>query len=240
MGCIVGILTQHIGGFRNHRRGADQPVARPGLFRSASGLVAVLVGCSGAPSVTPEPSIEPAKPVSSTVEATVPVESPAETAFFTDIVFQSDPSGNDDGSGLTRLSDDPANDSNASLSPDGATIVFSSFRDGLRSEIYSMNADGTGQTNLTKNLGSHDYDPAWSPDGGKIVFKSARGLKEGAFQIYVMNADGCGPLGITDNDGYAWERYGLRMIPGSPSRCRGKGSRARSMSSTLKSRHRLD
>ena len=34
-----------------------------------------------------------------------------------------------------------------------------------------MNADGTGQTNLTNNRGSDD-SPAWSPDGTRIAFAS--------------------------------------------------------------------
>lgn len=45
----------------------------------------------------------------------------------------------------------------------GAKIAFQSNRDGNR-EIYVMNANGTGQTNLTNNL-AEDFAPAWSPDG---------------------------------------------------------------------------
>ena len=46
--------------------------------------------------------------------------------------------------------------------PSGPKITFSSKRDG-NDEIYSMNADGTGQTRLTNNPAS-DYDPAYSPE----------------------------------------------------------------------------
>ena len=35
-----------------------------------------------------------------------------------------------------------------------------------------MNADGSGQTNLTNNP-AFDFDPAWSPDGTKIAFRRA-------------------------------------------------------------------
>jgi len=46
-------------------------------------------------------------------------------------------------------------------SPDGTRITFQSDRDG-NDEVYVMNADGSGQTRLTNNLGK-DLLPAWSP-----------------------------------------------------------------------------
>ena len=51
-----------------------------------------------------------------------------------------------------------------------------------------MNADGSGQRSLTRNL-AYDGDPAWSPDGQKITFVSNR---DGRYEVYVMNADGSG------------------------------------------------
>ncbi len=51
-------------------------------------------------------------------------------------------------------------------------IAFETGRDG-NSEIYSMNPDGSGQTNLTNNS-TVDVNPAWSPDGTKIAFASER------------------------------------------------------------------
>ena len=68
---------------------------------------------------------------------------------------------NADGSGETRLTDNPALDRVPAWSPDGAEIAFMSSRDGI-DEIYVMNADGSGQTNLTNNPGS-DSSPAWLP-----------------------------------------------------------------------------
>ena len=47
-------------------------------------------------------------------------------------------------------------------------IAFEGFRDG-NTEIYLMNGDGSGQTNLTNNPAS-DGEPAWSPDGSQIAF----------------------------------------------------------------------
>ena len=51
-------------------------------------------------------------------------------------------------------------------------IAFTSGRDGAQ-EIYVMNADGSGQTNCTNNP-AYDFNPAWSPDGTKIVWHSRR------------------------------------------------------------------
>ena len=45
--------------------------------------------------------------------------------------------------------------------PDGQRIAFASLRD-ENSEIYVMNADGSGQTRLTDNPAA-DGSPSWSP-----------------------------------------------------------------------------
>ena len=74
-------------------------------------------------------------------------------------------------------------------------ITFMSSRDG-NAEVYVMNADGSGQTRLTKNNQTWDYCPAWSPDGSKIAFESDR---DGNWEIYVMNADGSEQTRLTNN-----------------------------------------
>ena len=97
-------------------------------------------------------------------------------------------------------------------------IVFSSNRDG-NAEIYVMNADGTGVSRLTNHPG-HDLDPAWSPDGERIAFRSNRDDEgetgEPAYEIYVMNADGTGVSRLTNADrtvrSPAWSPDGLNIV----------------------------
>jgi WD40-like Beta Propeller Repeat len=99
---------------------------------------------------------------------------------------------NSDGSGLHNLT--TAADSGPKWSPDGQKILFTSDRDGNR-EIYVMNPDGTGQTNLTANPAA-DFNPVWSPDSKQIAFGSNR---DGDYDIYVMNRDGTGLVQVTNN-----------------------------------------
>jgi Tol biopolymer transport system component len=71
---------------------------------------------------------------------------------------------NADGSGVTRLTDDPAQDRGPAWSPDGQRIVFFSYRSPVG--LYVMSADGSNET----ALGPGDSNPAWSPLGDKIAF----------------------------------------------------------------------
>ena len=66
-----------------------------------------------------------------------------------------------DGSGQTRLTNNPVLDGSPSWSPDGGRIAFDSLRD-ENPEIYVMNADGSGQTRLTDDP-EYDGSPSWSP-----------------------------------------------------------------------------
>jgi uncharacterized repeat protein (TIGR01451 family) len=81
----------------------------------------------------------------------------------------------------------------------GAKIVFGSLRDG-NMEVYTMNPDGTGQTNLTNNS-AYDGTVASSPDGSKIAFVSDR---DGNLEIYSMNADGSSPTRLTTDASSDW------------------------------------
>ncbi|MCH8876404.1 MAG: PD40 domain-containing protein [Chloroflexi bacterium] len=96
------------------------------------------------------------------------------------------------------------------VAPATGKIAFTSARDG-DSEIYVMNADGSGHTNLT-NHPAFDEDPTWSPDGSQIAFISDR---DGDSEIYVMNADGSGQTNLTNIPGAnfspAWSPDGTQI-----------------------------
>lgn len=139
-----------------------------------------------------------------------------------------------DGTGLTRLTDTPGYDAEATVGKDGR-IVFTSTRDGDM-EIYSMNGDGSDVRRLTNRPGP-DGGPFFSADGSKIVWRGrayAPGadldnyfslLKQGiwrptALEIFVMDRDGSNVRQVTDTGvGANWAPFftpdGTRIIYGS-------------------------
>ena len=87
-------------------------------------------------------------------------------------------------------------------------IAFTSDRDG-NTQIYTMNADGTGVTRLTNN-GAFDSSPNWSFDNSKIAFESNR---DGNYEVYAMNADGTGQTRLTNNPASIVTAVTLPMAP---------------------------
>lgn len=114
---------------------------------------------------------------------------------------------------LVRLTDTPGYDAEATVSPDGETIVFTSVRDGDL-EIYTMDLDGGNVTRLTHTPG-YDGGPFFSPDGSLICYRShhpAEGpelddyrrlladekVRPSVMEIMVMNADGSDQRQLTE------------------------------------------
>ena len=62
-------------------------------------------------------------------------------------------------------------------------------------DVWVMNAHGSDRTRLTDHP-AEDFDPAWSPDGTRIAFRSHC---DGNEEVYVMNADGSGQTNLTRN-----------------------------------------
>jgi Tol biopolymer transport system component len=128
---------------------------------------------------------------------TLPPEPPGKIAFSSDRAGNSDIYVMDpDGGSIIRLTDDPAEDTNPTWSPDGNRIAFVSTRDGNK-EIYTVSATGGGATRLTTNT-FEDFNPTWSPllTNQRIAFVSSR---DGNDEIYVMAADGTGQTNVTQN-----------------------------------------
>lgn len=101
-----------------------------------------------------------------------------------------------DGTSRTNLTNDPARDQDPAWSPDGSRLAFSSTRDGAHLDIWVVNADGSGLTNLTPladstESGQAGIEPTWSPDGTKIAY-SYQG------DVWVMDATtGAGKQNLT-------------------------------------------
>ncbi len=89
-------------------------------------------------------------------------------------------------------------DSQPAWSPDHKRIAFvRESRNGLSYTIWVMNANGTGQKQITKgNRG--DASPDWSPDGKRIVFRGNSPDRR-TFDLYSVGAGGTGLVDITRN-----------------------------------------
>ena len=88
-------------------------------------------------------------------------------------------------------------------------IVFASNRtagEGVNNpegdfEIFAMNRDGTGLTQLTEN-DAFDFEPEWSPNGKRIAFVGERGPFSS--DILVMNPDGSEERRVTTNPDFSF------------------------------------
>jgi Tol biopolymer transport system component len=122
---------------------------------------------------------------------------------------------NADGSKAKRLTTTPGYDAEATVSPDGKKIVFTSQRDGDL-DIYTMDVNGRNVKRLTSEPG-YDGGAFFSPDSKMIVYRRSTPKNEAelaryrallaehlivptTFEIWVMNADGSNKRQITNLD----------------------------------------
>lgn len=123
---------------------------------------------------------------------------------------------------LNKLTDTPGYDAEATVSPKGDLIVFTSMRDGDL-ELYTMKIDGSDVRRVT-NVPGYDGGAFFSPDGTKLLWRASR-PKEGAelneyrdllaqglvmptnMELYVANVDGSDMRRITDLGQANWAPY---------------------------------
>jgi TolB protein len=138
-------------------------------------------------------------------------------------IFMADLNGNI----VKRLTDTPGYDAEATLSPDGNQMIFTSDRDGDL-DLYMMDMRTFKVKRITHTLG-YDGGAWFSPDGSKIIWRASRPktqeevadylnlLKQGLvaptqMEVWIANADGSDPRQITH---YGQANWAPNFIPGS-------------------------
>ncbi len=133
-------------------------------------------------------------------------------------IFVSDLEGNI----VNQLTNEKGYDAEATVSPEGDKIVFTSTRSGDL-ELYTMNIDGTDVKQITDELG-YDGGAFFSPDGTKLIFRSSRpksgeeikaykdllaeGLVEPTeMELYICNSDGSDLRKLTDLGNANWSPF---------------------------------
>jgi PKD repeat protein len=113
---------------------------------------------------------------------------------------------NADGTGLVRLTTDPAWDSGAVSSPADSRIAFLTRRYADYPQIAIMNPDGSGLSRVGTGIAATDL--AWLPDGTRIGFVQEEG--------FACQADGriCPPgINFVNADGTDTGHYGYGWYP---------------------------
>ncbi|MBC7250871.1 MAG: PD40 domain-containing protein [Anaerolineae bacterium] len=113
------------------------------------------------------------------------------------------------GGTLTWLTDESVAAFSPTWSPDGKRLAYVSMPDRgdlvggdtarlgmMERHIWLMNADGSGQRQLTNDPGYRDERPLWSADGNHLLI--ARMAAEGAASLWLMPAEGGDPYQVVE------------------------------------------
>ncbi len=126
-----------------------------------------------------------------------------------------------DGTTITELTSDPADDIQPRFSPDGGQLVFSSNRTG-NWDIWLIRRDGTGLTQLTTDS-ADEVSPCWSPDGRQVAY-AVWGPRSRQWELWVLSLERPGLRHfLTYGLSPAWSPDGKHLAF---QRARQRGSRA--------------
>lgn len=177
-------------------KGGTQPAWAP-----AGDLIAFSCACDNPFAVSPVYAIYTMKldgsaamrlSLAGVLSASNPAWSPdGQRIAFTCIVDNNNDicTSNANGTGVVRLTSDPAVDTDPQWSPDGRRIAFSRHLDRLR--VVLMSADGGAVTEI-----SEGWEPAWSRDGGSLVYAREDGL-------FRIDTNGSNSVRLTSGNHYA-------------------------------------
>ncbi|MEP6925311.1 MAG: protein kinase [Pyrinomonadaceae bacterium] len=108
----------------------------------------------------------------------------------------------------TPLTDAPGTEYFPTLAPDGKTFVYAG-KDVGNFDLYAQRISGKNAVNLTANSPADDTQPAFSPDGERIAFRSERAPAG----IYLMEATGENVRRVCDFGYYpSWSPDGKEIV----------------------------
>jgi len=114
---------------------------------------------------------------------------------------------------LTQFTSAVGTERDATWSPDGQWIAFSSVRSG-NGDIWKKRSDGTGEAVQITREPSTEVYPVWSPDGSRLAFTSDRG---GPGNVWTVAADGGEMTRVTaDSDSVSLAAAGGSIVSWSP------------------------
>lgn len=119
-----------------------------------------------------------------------------------------------DGANLLRLTSG-GSEMQPDWSPDGTRLAYVVRPRGQPGDVWVMNADGSGATNVTGGTNAlSQYSPAWSPDGTRLAFAEG---DAGSSNLWTMRPDGSDRRRLTSgtewwDDDPSWAPTGDRLV----------------------------